>query len=180
MRAFGLPGQYVSEFPPHRNFLAPVRKEEPHVNPIVRFGTEVIDLKVSESTLVNPTPLKDLESVVDEIHPSLMNGTKDSLTRGGCQFVADYYSLRRNPRLSLKSYGVCLFVFADVSGSLSGDRNIWIIVNGKGLIGKVTLWRHPCQLPWDICTFTAVTPPDGVALPLNGIVPGITNKYPNL
>ena len=69
----------------------------------------------------------------------------------------------------IPGFRTTLFALSDVTDVLKCPE-IWLIHEGRALVGECTVWRTPCQQPWDVANFKAVRPPPSAVLPRNAVI----------
>ena len=142
-----------------------LRSERLEQEKIPRTPASSIDVTVIEE-VGSPTPLEVLSVTSQEvIAHDIRLGTKEALLRGGLRLA----SLAKRESLTLDSRCHTLFALTDVTDTLRKDQ-CYVISDGFSLVGKVAVWRCPCQLPWDAEVWEAVELPKGALAPENCIV----------
>ena len=135
-----------------------------------RVDIKDIDILAAEDEQ-EPTAMEELEVEEEELDPhNIQRGTRESVARGSVSMWGAYKSHRRKPRLPLGSPGFTLTALPDSNNGLA-DRKCHVISGGQAYIGRVVVWRCPCQCPWDMEIWEAVPlPPDFGPIPDDALI----------
>lgn len=141
-------------------------------------GKEWKDMRVSLDKIQIAVLFDDLETNIDdltrtkeEIEPyRLEHRTRESLCRGACIAQKEATAMLWKPWCSFTAFSGMGVAVCHPSESLP-EMQCVIMHEGDPVIGKFCLFRYPMMRPEDIKIWTAIEPPDDIALlPRNGVV----------